>query len=163
MIKFIAMSSDSVNVAINSNSNSNSHSTDSIAYDWSFVCTYKQMDDDDQDTMYQLHLANAFKIETWDDHVVNKTCQDLYGRLRTQQPEALKRLAVGVAACPSIQFLVHLFCPELATRPDDYSETLFRILFKFETFDLWHRCLGELLEQGVISEPSLMAVLDTLR
>ena len=44
-------------------------------YDSSFLCTYKNIDDDD---LYRIQILQAFKLSNWDDKLINSTRKKLY-------------------------------------------------------------------------------------
>ena len=39
-------------------------------YDSSFLCTYKNIDDDD---LYRIQFLQAFKLDNWDDKLINSS------------------------------------------------------------------------------------------
>ena len=49
-----------------------------LLYQTDFICTYKLMDDEFTDHLYQIQLLQAFNLERWDDNVINSLCFELY-------------------------------------------------------------------------------------
>ena len=49
-----------------------------LFYQTNFICTYKLMDEEFTDDLYQIQLLQAFNLEKWDDALINNLCYELY-------------------------------------------------------------------------------------
>ena len=49
-----------------------------LLYQTDFICTYKHMDEEFTDDLYQIQILQAFNLEKWDDTVINNLCFELY-------------------------------------------------------------------------------------
>ena len=56
-------------------------------YDSSFLCTYKNIDDDD---LYRIQFLQAFKLDNWDDKLINSTRNKLFLLVKDQFVDILK-------------------------------------------------------------------------
>jgi hypothetical protein len=127
---------------------------DLSGYHYDLVPTYKMIEDcDDQDTLFRIQFLQAFGITNDEYHpdIVSAVMDELYDRFR-ENPEIRAILEShpmfhpGTAAAdpdtttttppdsPSLQ--AHHITPE-----GDNSEMIFCMMFSFQLFDLFHKCL----------------------
>ena len=140
-------------------------------YQTDFICTYKLMDESyEQEDLYRIQFMQAFNLEQWSDHEVNTITKDLYRQI--YKNPAFLSLFEKARHVPDLCDIIVLVSdlededededqdPHLANEPNNYL--LFNLLFRFEYFDLLHRCLVEYLRLGQIQPSTLsqfMAVL----
>ncbi len=51
---------------------------ENLFYQTDFICTYKRMDEEFTDDLYQIQILQAFNLEKWDDNIINNLCFELY-------------------------------------------------------------------------------------
>tara|TARA_R110002073_G_scaffold4953_5_gene31415 strand:+ start:17573 stop:17941 length:369 start_codon:yes stop_codon:yes gene_type:complete len=121
-------------------------------YQTDFICTYKNIDDSDQEDLYRIQLLQAFNIDTWDDEEVNNITEGLFNQMATAG--GMKDIITKCREYPDHAMLVSMM------GSDDL--TVFRLLFKFELFDFMHKCIVEYIKTGRISSDSLANITKNL-
>ena len=121
-------------------------------YQTDFICTYKNIDDSDQEDLYRIQLLQAFDIDTWDDEEVNNITEGLFNQMATT--DGMKDIITKCREYPDHAMLVSMM------GSDDL--TIFRLLFKFELFDFMHKCIVEYITTGKISSDSLANITKNL-
>ena len=124
-------------------------------YQTDILCTYKLVDDEyEQEELYRIQLLQIFNLEDYDDTLVNVITKELYEKLlknAENKNNDFKELLNKAKENNELAFMLAIVCPE-GEKDDDYELLLFRLLFKFEYFDLFHKCISEYLRNnGVIS------------
>ena len=121
-------------------------------YQTDFICTYKNIDDSDQEDLYRIQLLQAFNIDTWDDEEVNNITEGLFNQMATAG--GMKDIITKCREYPDHAMLVSMM------GSDDL--TIFRLLFKFELFVFMHKCIVEYITTGKISSDSLANITKNL-
>lgn len=108
-------------------------------YQTDFVCTYKFMDDaNDQEQMYRIQILQAFDLNEWNDDHINSIIEELYANIANVGE--FKEIFNKARANKSVLEMLDLF--QLSGEEQlDENDIIFKILFKFEYFDLLHRCI----------------------
>ena len=126
-------------------------------YQTDILCTYKLVDDEyDQEELYRIQLLQIFNLEDYDDTLVNAITKELYEKVienaeNKNNKNDFKELLNKAKENNELAFMLAIVCPE-GEQDDEYELTLFRLLFKFEYFDLFHKCISEYLRNnGIIS------------
>ncbi len=129
-----------------------------ITYQHDFICTYKLMDNDnDQEQMYRIQLLQAFDLNHLDDNKINQTIMELY-TIISDSPE-FKQIFRKARENNSIKEIINLIDED----EDDIGDDLiFKILFKFEYFDLLHRCIVDYLITNTIYSTYMNNILNVL-
>jgi hypothetical protein len=112
-------------------------------YQADFKCTYKLMDNEnDQEDMYRIQLLQAFDLNEWDDDIINETIKELYNKLshRAEFKEIFSKARENKSIIEMLEFL-RLGGEERL----EENDIIFNLLFKFEYYDLLHRCLIDYL------------------
>ena len=126
-------------------------------YQTDFICTYKLMDGEiDQEGLYRLQLLQAFNLEQWNDEIFSDTIVDIFSKMNTNTNKEFYLILEKARKNPSLTEMCELL---------DIPETedfIFTMLFKFEYFDLLHRCIIDYLTHGSISEKHLNNMLEAL-
>ena len=150
-------------------------------YQTDFVCTYKLMaDETDQDYLYRYQLLQAFGIEQWEDAAIEATIQELYTKVATEpvfqlifakarENNQIKEMLEMIAYAEGDDSSRNSYAEgddSISTMSSSRSSNdtmIFRLLFKYEFFDLFHRCLVDFLHlKQKISEPILNKLLFAL-
>ena len=121
-------------------------------YDSIFVCTYKAHDSDDQEGMYRVQFLQAFGITQWDDDEVSRITKELFDELRSN--DDIKEVLSKARESEQLQMF-------LAIIGDD-DASVFQMLFKFELFDILHRCIHDVRTTGSINTDNKTALLNNL-
>ena len=121
-------------------------------YQTDFICTYKNIDDSDQEDLYRIQLLQAFDIDTWDDEEVHNITEGLFNQMATT--DGMKDIITKCREYPDHAMLVSMM------GSDDL--TIFRLLFKFELFVFMHKCIVEYITTGKISSDSLANITKNL-
>ncbi len=113
-------------------------------YQTDFLCTYKMIDNEYTDYLYRIQLMQAFNMETWDDNVINSVCSKLYETL------IKKEIYKFINSIENIE------------NNDEKKRIIFSLLFKYEYFDLIHRCIIEQFNDGCVKENTKNMIMHTL-
>lgn len=129
-------------------------------YQTDFVCTYKLMDDDeDQEQMYRIQMLQAFDLNEWKDDVIYKTITELYTILG--ELSEFKIIFAKARENKNIQDILSLM--SLSGKEHvDTDDIIFNLLFKFEYFDLLHRCIVDYILNNKLTPKYLTNLLNGL-
>jgi len=140
---------------------------DLSGYNYDLVPTYKMIEDpDDQDSLFRIQFLQAFGINDDEYHpdIVSAVIDDLYERFRENR---------GIREILEAHPLYHTQTPPSPSDDhdndndppvpvpsfgvNDNSEMIFCMMFSFQLFDLFHRCIrhakhGEEIPQNLRNE-----------
>ena len=121
-------------------------------YQTDILCTYKQLEDEyDQEELYRIQILQIFNLEDYDDTLVNNITKELYEKIFKNDVELknndFKELLNKAKENNELAFMLAIVCPD-GEQDNEYELTLFRLLFKFEYFDLFHKCISEYLRNN---------------
>ena len=104
-----------------------------INYDSGFLCTYKlHTDDDDRNLCYQLQLLQALNITSYDSIILTSNIDKIGLFLQNNtELEAILLLLKEKYKDTNIAFMID----------EHNSSTLFQLLFSYDYFDIFHKCL----------------------
>lgn len=100
---------------------------DSLELD--LICTYKLMTEDEEEEigikqmLYQFQLLQTFRMTDYNDSELNNKIQTLYQQLK------------------NVEFVEILIQKNPHTNYFKEEELIFRTLFSYDYFDLFHKCL----------------------
>jgi hypothetical protein len=127
-------------------------------YQADFICTYKRMDNsDDQEQLYRIQLLQAFDSNDFDDEKINATIADLY----EETNKLFKDVFIKARQNESIIEMIDYLRLSGEERLEE-NDIIFNLLFKFEYFDLLHRCIIDYLINDSIHEKYMQALLEAL-
>ena len=127
-------------------------------YQADFICTYKRMDNsDDQEQLYRIQLLQAFDSNDFDDEKINATIADLY----EETNKLFKDVFIKARQNESIIEMIDYLRLSGEERLEE-NDIIFNLLFKFEYFDLLHRCIVDYLINDSIHEKYMQALLEAL-
>lgn len=129
-------------------------------YQTDFVCTYKFMDDaNDQEQMYRIQILQAFDLNEWNDDHINSIIEELYANIANVGE--FKEIFNKARANKSVLEMLDLF--QLSGEEQlDENDIIFKILFKFEYFDLLHRCIVDYSINNSLSAKYMTNLLNEL-
>jgi len=113
---------------------------------------------EEQEKLYCIQLLQAFGLDTWDDTIVNATLLELYTEM--QEDTNLQTILVKVSQVESLQMLITMASAETHSALDKQL-VLFNLLFQYDTFDLFHRCIIDFRINGLIRDKNLETLLST--
>ena len=117
-----------------------------------FICTYKQHDAENQENVYRTQFLQAFNLQTWDDTKVEEGMTALYNKLKD-----LDDIILIIEAAKKSKELEMLI---LFSQADD--ATIFKMLFKFELFDMTHRCICDAISTQNIDDAHKQVLINKL-
>ena len=115
-------------------------------------------DDSDQEQMYRIQLLQAFDLNEWNDAVIDTTISELYTRLNDLP--IFKEICKKARENKYIMEMLDLLRLNGEENLDD--DIIFHLLFKYEFFDLLHRCIVDYLLNNTIHEKYTNQLLDAL-
>lgn len=133
-----------------------------LFYQTDFICTYKLMDEEFTDDLYQIQLLQAFNLDKWDDALINNLCYELYILLmkpdtifrdiieKGKQNRDIKNIYDSI-----IQDNGDKGGDEHTKGEEEHDSIIFALLFTYDFFDLFHKCICEYFRNGVISLKTL--------
>ena len=135
-------------------------------YQTDILCTYKQLEDEyDQEELYRIQFLQIFNLEDYDDTLVNTITKELYEKIiknDENQNKDFREILNKAKGNNELAFMLAIICPD-GEKDNEYELTLFRLLFKFEYFDLFHKSISEYLRNnGVISFNTKDKILNAL-
>ena len=132
---------------------------DLSGYNYDLVPTYKMIEDpDDQDSLFRIQFLQAFGINDDEYHpeIVSAVIDDLYERFRENRGirEILEAHPLYHAQTPSDDHdHDHDHDPPASSfGVNDNSEMIFCMMFSFQLFDLFHRCIRHAKHQEEIPQ-----------
>ena len=143
-------------------------------YDSEFICTYKMMDtEEEQEHLYKIQLLQAFSLEEWDDDIINDTMIELYELmkldinldnilLRLSQVKGLQGAISMANECIDMNYEKNKVENDMLTDTEvDKKFVLFGLLFQYDYFDLFHKCIYDFIHHQFITEYNINALLAT--
>ena len=115
-------------------------------YDATFICTYKQADDDITDDLYRSQFLQAFKLQHWNDQSITEITDKLFHVVEEHFIDVFTEMKAGNTKFTHMM----LFMGEHIT-----NSNLFRIFFVYDVFDIFHRCVCEIVSNGSLSAQQL--------
>ncbi len=129
-------------------------------YQADFICTYKLMENDyDQEQLYRIQLLQAFNLNEWNDEKINRTIADLYMVLNNEG--LFKEVFIKARLNKNIMEMLDFLKLSGEVMLDE-NDIIFSLLFKFEYFDLLHRCIVDYLINDTIAEKYIQNLLYAL-
>ena len=117
-----------------------------------FICTYKQHENENQENVYRSQFLQAFNLQTWDDTKVEERMSTLYDSIKNL--EDIMSIIKTAKTSKELEMLI------LFSEADD--ATIFKMLFKFELFDMTHRCICDAIAKQKVEDVHKQILIDTL-
>ena len=122
-----------------------------LNYQTDFICTYKLMDDEFTDDLYQIQILQAFNLEKWDDNFINNQCFDLYAILMKSDTifrDIIERAKKNID-------IRNIYNSIIDKDDENDDKIIFALLFTYDYFDLFHKCICEYMRNGKVSFQTL--------
>jgi len=138
-------------------------------YQTDFVCTYKlfnDIDENDQEQMYRIQLLQAFDLTEWNDDKINKIIEEVYFSI--YRDGVFKEIFIKANKNKHINEILEIYkMNNTEIESDkiaiiDQNDIIFKLLFKYEYFDLTHRCIIDYIINKSIDEKYLNKLLSEL-
>lgn len=155
-------------------------------YDSEFICTYKMMDtEEEQEHLYKIQLLQAFYLDEWDDDIINDSMVELFHLMKLDsnldkillhlsKVESLQGVISMMNECIDVKYANEVDANEVDandTRMEqntreahiDFDKKLvrFALLFQYDYFDLFHKCVYDFIHHSNITDKSMDALLTT--
>ena len=116
------------------------------------------MDDEFTDDLYQIQILQAFNLEKWDDNVINNQCFELYTLLTKSDTifrDIIERAKKNID-------ITNIYDSVIDKDDENDDKIIFTLLFTYDYFDLFHKCICEYFRNGVISLKTLENIMINL-
>jgi len=120
---------------------------DKTNYKYDFICTYKLIDEEFRDMLYQQQILDAFDLERFDANILREKQKNLYEEIKTEADF----IRVFEFICKKQK---HLFCKD--------NLEAFIILFSYDYFNLFHRCLIDYFMNGMLNKLNYERLMDEI-
>ena len=107
-------------------------------YATDFICTYKLHDEEDQEIMYRTQFLQALELTRWNDDNVDERMSRLYDSVK--ENSNVREIISKAKTNKDLEMFVAI------SGNDD--AIVFRMLFKFELFDMTHRCICDAIDKN---------------
>lgn len=128
-----------------------------VMYKTDFVCTYKLMDEEFTNYLYQIQLLQAFNLEKWDDNVINNRCFELY-TLLTNADTIFRDIIEKAKKNIDIKNIYD----SIIDKDEDDNILIFTLLFTYDYFDIFHKCICDYFRNNKLSLTSLENIMNKL-
>ena len=138
-------------IKLKNNNLNNIHNKYYLMYQTDFICTYKLMDEEFTDDLYQMQILQAFNLEKWDDNVINNICFELYVLLAKSDStfrDIIERAKTNINIKNISESIID-------NNYEEYDKLIFTLLFTYDYFDLFHKCICEYMRNGEVSFQTL--------
>ena len=107
-----------------------------INYNTEFVCTYKKMDGEYYQTLcYQIQMLQALNINKYDETIISNHIEQLFYFLQNYYEIDIILLALKEKYMnTNFAFFI-----------ENNNSALFQLLFSYDYFDCFHKCLSQYL------------------
>lgn len=122
-----------------------------LMYQTDFICTYKLMDEEFTDDLYKIQLLQAFNLEKWDDTIITNRSFELYALL--MKSDTLFRDIIEKAKKNSD--ITNIYDSVIDKDGKDDDKIIFALLFTYDYFDLFHKCICDYMRNGKVSFQTL--------
>ena len=122
-----------------------------LMYQTDFICTYKLMDEEFTDDLYKIQLLQAFNLEKWDDTIITNRSFELYALL--MKSDTLFRDIIEKSKKNSD--ITNIYDSVIDKDGKDDDKIIFALLFTYDYFDLFHKCICDYMRNGKVSFQTL--------
>jgi len=129
-----------------------------LLYQTDFICTYKLMDDEFTDDLYQIQILQAFNLEKWDDNVINNLCFELY-TLLTKSDTIFRDI---IEKAKKNIDITNIYDSVIEKDDEEDDRIIFALLFTYDYFDLFHKCICDYFRNGKVSLQTLENLMNKL-
>tara|TARA_Y100000768_G_C23977885_1_gene684057 strand:+ start:1642 stop:2010 length:369 start_codon:yes stop_codon:yes gene_type:complete len=121
-------------------------------YNTNFLCTYKSISHELQEHLYRIQLLQVFDLSEWDDKIISSSMKEIYETLKDNLD--IKDILKQLASSEEYQSYITII--------GDNNEDIFCLLFNFDLFDLFHRCVCDIINNTKIDQNNKHNLLEKL-
>jgi hypothetical protein len=121
-------------------------------YVTNFLCTYKSISHELQEDLYRIQLLQFFDLTNWDDKIISSSMKKLYEILKDNLD--IKDILKQLASCEDYQSYITII--------GSNNEDIFCLLFNFDLFDLFHRCVCDVINKKNVDQINKHNLLEKL-
>lgn len=126
--------------------------------------------DTDKEYLYKIQLLQAFGVEQWDEKIIEPLLNDLHSNIK--KDEHFRRILDVAKNSPKLGMMLSMMFqsnPEenleedvVKDRVNRMESMIFIMLFNFDFFDLFHKCICEHINNGVMNRNTYEEIMDQL-
>ena len=135
-----------------------------MTYNTDFICTYKLMDDDfSKDYLFKIQMLQAFGLEQWNDTLACQIVNATFDKVKDNEVfrEIFEKAEKNKDIHETIECTNEMDTNEMDPKTIK-NKIIFQLLFRYDTFDLIHRCLSDYLREGKVKESTQHLILKNL-
>jgi uncharacterized protein YjbI with pentapeptide repeats len=143
-------------------------------------------DENSQEFLYRIQLLQALGLESWNDEDVNVVMNNTYDKIK--DISVFREIIEKAKISKDLEFLLALICSDTSNADTSNADTsgadtsgadtsgadtstcdainvdklVFELLFKYEYFDVFHKCLSEQLRHGRVQDKTVRTMIDIL-
>jgi hypothetical protein len=138
-------------------------------------------DENSQEFLYRIQLLQALGLESWNDEDVNVVMNNTYDKIK--DISVFREIIEKAKISKDLEFLLALICSDTSGADTSNADTsnadtggadtgtcdainveklVFELLFKYEYFDVFHKCLSEQLRDGRVQDKTVRTMIDIL-
>jgi hypothetical protein len=126
-----------------------------------FICTYKMMtSDEDKEYLYRIQMLQAFNIQEWNDKIIEETMNELLQKVRHN--EQFRFILDAAKVSPKLGMMMTLAYQRHQEKEDKIDSYIFIMLFNYDYFDMFHRCICEHINEGRITRETYEKIMNKL-
>jgi hypothetical protein len=126
---------------------------------------------EEQEQLYKIQFLQAFCLEEWSDETINSTMVELYDLMKLN--ENVANILSSLSKVESLQEVINMAygCIDRnyadaadareAAAEYDKNLVLFGLLFQFDYFDLFHKCICDFIHLWYITDKSMKVLITT--
>ena len=140
-------------------------------YTTDFICTYKMMDcDEDKEYLYKIQMLQAFNLEEWNDKAIEQIMNDLF--LKVKENEQFRFILEAAKISPKLGMMLTLAYQQQQEQEQQQQQQqqqqqenkidayIFIMLFNYDYFDMFHRCICEHINEGRIKRETYEKIMN---
>ncbi len=113
--------------------------------------------DEDKEYLYKIQMLQAFNLEEWNDKAIEQIMNDLF--LKVKENEQFRFILEAAKISPKLGMMLTLAYQqqEQENKIDAY---IFIMLFNYDYFDMFHRCICEHINEGRIKRETYEKIMN---
>jgi len=114
--------------------------------------------EEEQEQLYKIQFLQAFGLEEWDDEPINDTMIELYNSMK--RDVNLQNIFLHLSQMETVKDFINMTC-ENVEKIIDKNVIIFTLLFQYNYFDLFHKCIYDFQHNLRISDIKMKHLLET--
>jgi hypothetical protein len=124
--------------------------------------------EEQQEQLYKIQLLQAFRLEEWDDDIINSSIVKLFDLMKLDVN--LEKILLCVSQVEALEGMISMANECIDRKPDanvdadeEKKKILFTLLFQYEYFDLFHKCVYDFIHYWLIKDKTMNALLGKIQ